>query len=57
MQEQHVIYAVDKEEFHSCRVAATNPRIIAKCNQPNKPRSATGPEWSLSSHLYDHFKA
>ena len=49
VQEQHVIYAVDYEEFHSCRVAAPSPRIVAKCTQPDQPRSAHGQERPLEA--------
>ena len=37
-QEQHVIYSVEKEEFETCRILRPQPRIIAKCTEPNKKK-------------------
>ena len=33
--EQHVIYSVSKEDFESCRVSSSRPKIVAICNKPD----------------------
>ena len=33
--EQHVIYSVSKEDFESCRVSNSRPKIVAICNKPD----------------------
>ena len=33
--EQHVIYSVSKEDFESCRVSNSRPKIVAMCNKPD----------------------
>ena len=33
--EQHVIYSVSKEDFESCRVTSSRPKIVAICNKPD----------------------
>ena len=33
--EQHVIYSVSKEDFQSCRVSNSRPKIVAICNKPD----------------------
>merc|ERR1712203_62955 len=35
MGEQHVIYSVSKEDFESCRVSNSRPKIVAICNKPD----------------------
>ena len=32
--EEHLIYNVGKEEFDSCRILSSQPRIVAYCTQP-----------------------
>ena len=39
--EKFIIYLVNKEEFDSCRIMTPHPRVIAKCDTPQKPRFYT----------------
>jgi len=32
--EKYIIYSVSKQEFDSCRITQSNPKIIAVCNRP-----------------------
>ena len=36
VQEKYIIYSVSKQEYDSCRITQSNPRIIAVCNRPYK---------------------
>ena len=36
--ERHVIYNVNKEEYDSCLITSSNPRIIAYCTEPTEKR-------------------
>ena len=33
--EQYIIYSVSKEEYDSCRIMSTNPRVVAQCTRPH----------------------
>ena len=33
-QEKYIIYSVSKQEYDSCRITQSNPKIIAVCNRP-----------------------
>merc|ERR1712213_52902 len=33
--QQHLIYSVSKEDFESCRVSNSRPKIVAICNKPD----------------------
>lgn len=35
-QEQYIIYSVTKQEYESCRITQSNPKIIAVCNRPHQ---------------------
>merc|ERR1719383_1060037 len=35
VREQHIIYSVSQEEFDSCEVWSTSPKIVAVCDKPN----------------------
>ena len=34
VQEKYIIYSVSKQEYDSCRITQSNPKIIAVCNRP-----------------------
>ena len=36
LQEKYIIYSVSKQEYDSCRITQSNPRIVAVCNRPYK---------------------
>ncbi len=35
-QEQYIIYSVTRQEYESCRITQTNPKIVALCNRPHE---------------------
>ena len=35
-QEKYIIYAVSQDEYESCRISHSNPRIIAVCDKPHE---------------------
>lgn len=35
--ERYIIYSVTKEEYDSCRITNPHPKVIAQCNNPDKP--------------------
>ena len=35
--ERHVIYNVNKEEYDTCRINQENPKVVAQCDNPNRP--------------------
>eukprot|EP00095_Tigriopus_kingsejongensis_P010000 maker-scaffold368_size193847-snap-gene-0.35 protein:Tk10000 transcript:maker-scaffold368_size193847-snap-gene-0.35-mRNA-1 annotation:"PREDICTED: uncharacterized protein LOC103576205 isoform X3" len=39
--EQFIIYAVNKEEYDTCRIMTASPRIVAKCDTPHTPKFFT----------------
>ncbi len=34
--EKYIIYSVTREEYESCRIMSTNPRVIAQCTRPHE---------------------
>ena len=47
-EEKYIVYNVSKEEYDTCRISQNNPKVVAKCDNPDRPpvtitfRSVTG---------------
>ena len=33
---RYIIYNVSKEEYDSCRISQTDPRVVAVCDKPDR---------------------
>ena len=36
-EEKYIVYNVSKEEYDTCRISQTNPKVVAKCDSPDRP--------------------
>ena len=36
-EEKYIVYNVSKEEYDTCRISQTNPKVVAKCDNPDRP--------------------
>ena len=35
--ERYLVYNVSKEEYDTCRINQENPKVVAQCDNPNRP--------------------
>ena len=51
-EEQYIIYNVSKEEYDSCRISQTDPRVVAVCDKPERQLQFTITfRWDFPAHV------
>ena len=49
---RYIIYNVSKEEYDSCRISQTDPRVVAVCDKPDRQLQFTITfRWDCPAHV------